>query len=186
MVKITYIPTKFENTKIEQEILFDVENPWLLVHVAAFADTKEEYRHAICKERISICVNDKELDVDEWNSYEVKDGDSIVVTPTIEGGRGGFLNTIIGAILVVVGAIINAVSYGSLSWLGTPMMYTGVAMMIGGVVQMLFGVSGDITMPTFSDGSDSPTYSWEGIQLTAITDRPIGVCYGEQTPILLS
>ena len=186
MVKITYIPTKFENTKIEQEILFDVENPWLLVHVAAFADTKEEYRHAICKERISICVNDKELDVDEWNSYEVKDGDSIVVTPTIEGGRGGILNAVLGAILVVVGVALwwNPAGWSAFAG-GTGLLFakglvlTGAMTMLGGVVQMLFGVSGDITMPTFSDGSDSPTYSWEGIQLTAITDRPIGVCYGE-------
>ena len=171
MVKITYIPNKFEDIQITSEIPLDLENPWLLVHVATFADLNSEYRHAICKERISIYVNDKEVDVDKWNAYKVLDADNIVVIPTIEGGDGGFLNTIIGAILVVVGAIINAVSYGSLSWLGTPMMYTGVAMMIGGVVQMLFGVSGDITMPTFSDGSDSPTYSWEGIQLTAITAR---------------
>ena len=88
MVKVTYIPTKFENVQIMSEISLDTENPWLLVHVTAFADLNEEYRHAVCKERINIYVNDKEVDVDKWNAYEVCENDAILITPAVEGGNG--------------------------------------------------------------------------------------------------
>ena len=151
MVKVTYIPNKFEDTKLEKEIPFDAENPWLLVHVTAFADLNVDYRHAICKDRITLYVNDKEVQVDEWNSYEVKDKDLIVITPAIEGGRGGVLNAVIGAVLTVVGVALAAYTGGSslsLSSIGaglaaskvlTAMVMIGASMLLGGVIQMLFG-----------------------------------------------
>lgn len=49
------------------------------------------------------------------------------------GGRNGFFQTIIGAVLVVVGLVVNYFAPG----LGTPLIYAGIAMMIGGVIQML-------------------------------------------------
>ena len=182
MVKITYIPNKFEDAKIENELLFDADGPWLLVHVGTFIDNNSEYRHELCKERINIYVNDAEVDVDLWNDYKLQENDQVTLIPAIEGGKGGVLNTIIGAVMIVVGIALTPWTAGTSNYvaaLGASLIVGGAVTMLGGVIQMLFGASGDITMPTFSDGSDSPTYSWEGIQLTAITDRPIGVCYGE-------
>ena len=57
-------------------------------------------------------------------------------TPILSGS-GKWAVAIVGTVLIVVGAIINVVSYGSLSWLGTPMMKIGAGMVISGIITAL-------------------------------------------------
>jgi len=128
MINVTYIPNKFEDTRVVSEFPFDVENPELLPHIATFVDLNEKYSYTLCKERITVYVNDKEIEVTDWNNYKIKDEDRITITPTIEGGKGGLLNVIVGAILVVVGYALTATGLGAIA--GVPVAYIGVGIMV--------------------------------------------------------
>ena len=59
----------------------------------------------------------------------------IIISPVICGSkRAGSLQTIIGAVLIVAGAVLSAFGGGAV---GVPMMKMGAVLAIGGVVQML-------------------------------------------------
>ncbi|WP_440572902.1 tail assembly protein [Stenotrophomonas muris] len=61
--------------------------------------------------------------------------DDIRIAPVLVGSkRGGVLQTIVGVVLIVVGAVASAWGYGAI---GQPMMKLGVSMVIGGITQML-------------------------------------------------
>lgn len=65
-------------------------------------------------------------------------GDVIRIVPVVIGSKkAGVLQTILGAVLVVVGVAIGYFSGGTLSAAGYAAAKFGAAMMIGGVVQML-------------------------------------------------
>ena len=59
----------------------------------------------------------------------------IIISPVICGSkRAGSLQTIIGAVLIVAGAVLSAFGGGAV---GVPMMKMGAVLAVGGVVQML-------------------------------------------------
>ncbi|CAJ0740802.1 tail assembly protein [Ralstonia mannitolilytica] len=102
----------------------------------------------------------------------------IRIAPVLVGSkRGGVLQTILGAVLVVVGAAISYFSAGSLSSIGVPMMQFGGAMMLGGVVQMLSPV------PRGLSAKDSPengaSYNFNGPVNTSAQGNPVPLLYGE-------
>lgn len=66
----------------------------------------------------------------------------VYLVPVIQGANNGVFNFIIGAVLTVVGAVLNVGSFGSASALGVPMMSAGIGMMIGGLIQMTTKVPG--------------------------------------------
>jgi len=98
--------------------------------------------------------------------------DVIRIAPVLVGAkRGGVLQTIIGAVLIVVGI------YGNLAggW-GQPFINLGVSMMIGGVVQMLS------PQPKGLGAKDSPenapSYSMNGTVNTQAQGNPVPAAYG--------
>ena len=98
--------------------------------------------------------------------------DAIRIAPVLQGAkRGGVLQTIVGAVLIVVGVIGNI--YGG--W-GTPLIQAGVAMVAGGVVQMLS------PQPKGLGAKDSPentpSYSMNGAVNTQAQGNPVPVAYG--------
>lgn len=102
----------------------------------------------------------------------------IRIAPVLVGSkRGGVLQTILGAVLVVVGAAISYFSAGSLSSIGVPMMKFGGAMMLGGVAQMLSPV------PHGLSAKDSPengaSYNFNGPVNTSAQGNPVPLLYGE-------
>lgn len=63
--------------------------------------------------------------------------DAIRIAPVVIGSkRGGVLNVILGAVLIVVGALIDIYA-PEFSTVGTAMIKIGEAMAIGGIIQML-------------------------------------------------
>jgi predicted phage tail protein len=63
--------------------------------------------------------------------------DAIRIAPVVIGSkRGGVLNVILGAVLIVVGALIDIYA-PEFSAVGTAMIKIGEAMAIGGIIQML-------------------------------------------------
>lgn len=102
----------------------------------------------------------------------------IRIAPVLVGSkRGGVLQTILGAVLVVVGAAISYFSAGSLSGIGVPMMKFGGVMMLSGVVQMLS------PLPRGLSAKDSPengaSYNFNGPVNTSAQGNPVPLLYGE-------
>jgi predicted phage tail protein len=103
---------------------------------------------------------------------------SFTFAPVLMGGKkGGALQTIVGAVLVVVGVVVNAWSGGSLSWIGTPMIKFGVALMAGGVIQMLSSPPNPGS-PNEADKNKPSTY-FNGPVNTVQQGQPVPVGYGK-------
>lgn len=98
----------------------------------------------------------------------------IRIAPILVGSkRGGILQTIIGAVLVVVGAVVSYFGGG----LGAPLMKFGAVMMLGGVIQMLS------PQPSGLSARDSPengaSYNFNGPVNTSAQGNPVPLLYGE-------
>lgn len=103
--------------------------------------------------------------------------DDIRIAPVLQGSkRGGVLQTILGAVLVVVGAAINYFSAGSLSSIGVPLMQFGAAMAFGGVVQMLSPTARGLSAKDSPDNGAS--YNFNGPVNTSAQGNPVPVLYG--------
>ncbi len=99
--------------------------------------------------------------------------DEIRIAPIIEGSkRGGVFQTILGVVLIAVGAVMNFYAPGS----GATVMGLGVSMALGGVVQMLS------PQPKGIGSKDSPenqpSYSMNGAVNTQAQGNPVPLAYG--------
>lgn len=103
----------------------------------------------------------------------------IRIAPVIVGRkRGGVMQTIVGAVLIVAGAAINYFSGGSLAWLGTPMMQIGLATAIGGVIQLLSPQAGGLK--TSAAPENTPGYAFGSAKNTTASGNPVPLCYGKR------
>lgn len=94
----------------------------------------------------------------------------IRIVPII-AGAGAVARIIIGAVAVVVGAVLSFYGFGA----GTPLIAAGVSMMIGGVVELLS------PRPKASDGSqrqDKTSYYFNGPVNTTDQGVPVPLIYG--------
>lgn len=100
--------------------------------------------------------------------------ETIRIAPIAVGRKnGGIFQTIIGAILIVVGVVLNA--YGQ-TW-GTYLIQAGTALVAGGIIQML------IPVPKTDDPSERPenkpsTY-FDGAVNTLAQGHPVPLGYGK-------
>lgn len=109
-------------------------------------------------------------------------GDSdIRIAPIMEGAKkAGMFQTILGAVLVVVGAVVGVMT----SWtgvggvIGSGMVTAGIGMMAGGVYQMLSpqpkGLQGR------DDPDNKPSYAFGGSVNTLAMGNPVALLYGER------
>lgn len=95
--------------------------------------------------------------------------DDIRIAPVIQGAKRGVLQTIIGVVLIVVGALTSWAGGGALVSLG-------VSMVIGGVTQML------TPLPKGLSARDRPengaSYNFNGPVNTSAQGNPVPVGYG--------
>ena len=95
--------------------------------------------------------------------------DVIKIVPAVAGAKkGGLLQTIIGAVLIVVGLVIGPA--------GTWLVQIGAALALGGVAQML------TPTPKIDSGQQSenkPSYVFSGATNTTAQGNPVPVLYGE-------
>lgn len=100
--------------------------------------------------------------------------DDIRIAPVLVGSkRGGVLQTIVGVVLIVVGAVASAWGYGAI---GQPMMKLGVSMVIGGITQMLSPQPKGLGAKDTPD--NAPSYSMNGTVNTQAQGNPVPVAYG--------
>ncbi|HBX3772211.1 TPA: tail assembly protein [Klebsiella pneumoniae subsp. pneumoniae] len=106
-------------------------------------------------------------------------GEVIRIVPVVIGSKkAGVLQTILGAVLVVVGAVMTYVSGGTASPLAASLMTSGAAMMLGGVVQMLSPQPGGLARRESPENKAS--YAFGGVTNTASQGYPVGLLYGKR------
>jgi predicted phage tail protein len=155
--------------------------------------TKAEAIHALCKtinnfERylnnsklrgltFAVFVGKKNVGIDELG-YPVTD-DVIKIVPVIIGSKqAGVLQTIIGAVLVVVGVVIGVMSSGTLSAVGFGMAKVGAAMALGGVIQMLSPQTSGLASK--QDADNQASYAFGGVTNTTAQGYPVPLLYGKR------
>lgn len=114
-------------------------------------------------------ISEKEIDMNTTASV-------IKIVPRVigAGGDSGVLNTILGAVLIVVGVVLNA--YTSIS--GTPLIGAGIGMLVGGVAQMLMPKV-DNTQDQNSDGNKA-NFGFGGAVTTVAQGNPVPVLRGRR------
>ena len=97
----------------------------------------------------------------------------IRIAPVVVGSkRGGVLQTIVGAILIVVGVIFSATPFG------TPLIGAGIGLVAGGVIQMLSPQAGGLK--TSAAPENTPGYAFGSAKNTTASGNPVPLCYGKR------
>lgn len=108
--------------------------------------------------------------------FELGGAREIRIVPVIGGSkRGGSLQTIVGAVLIVAGAVITAFGGGAL---GVPMMKMGAVVAVGGVIQMLSPQAGGLK--TSAAPENIPGYAFGSARNTTASGNPVPLCIGER------
>lgn len=106
-------------------------------------------------------------------------GNDIRIAPVIIGSKkAGIFQTILGAVLVVVGAVMAYMSGGVASPLAAGMMMSGASMMLGGVIQMLSPMQGGLA--SRQDPDNKPSYAFGGPVNTIAQGNPVPILYGKR------
>lgn len=109
-------------------------------------------------------------------------GEVIKIVPVVIGSkRAGMLQTILGAVLVAVGALgaFTAIgqAFGGAAW-GPYAMQAGGALIAGGVIQMLSPqLSG---LASKQDSDNQASYAFGGVTNTASQGYPVPLAYGKR------
>ncbi|MCZ4058227.1 tail assembly protein [Pantoea sp. LMR881] len=157
--------------------------------------TNAEAVHALCKtldnfERylnnskirgltFAVFRGKKNIGIDDMG-YPVT-GETIKIVPQVIGSKkAGALQTILGAVLVVVGVVIGYVSgWTGVGWaIGSKMAMMGAAMMLGGVVQMLSPQTAGLASK--QDADNQASYAFGGATNTAAQGYPVPLLYGQR------
>lgn len=107
-------------------------------------------------------------------------GRTIRIVPVIMGSkRAGVLQTILGAVLVVVGVLGSTIgqAWGGGVW-GPAAWKIGAAMMVGGVAQMLSPQPSGLASKQSADNRAS--YAFGGVTNTAAQGYPVPLLYGKR------
>ncbi len=128
----------------------------------------------------SVFIGGENVGKDDFEFAHI--GKEIRISPVIIGSkRAGVLQTILGAVLVVVGAIGAFTPWGEAvgggTW-GGPMMQMGAAMMMGGVIQMLSPQTPGIASK--QDAENQASYAFGSPTNTAAQGYPVPLCYGQR------
>ncbi len=96
--------------------------------------------------------------------------------PVITGSkRAGALQTIVGAVMIVVGAVATAFGYGAV---GGPLMKIGLAVAAGGVIQMLSPQASGLSQSAAPE--NLPSYAFGSAKNTTASGNPVPICIGER------
>ena len=123
--------------------------------------------YAVYKDKKNISVDDLGFPVT---------GEVIRIVPVVIGSKkAGVLQTILGAALIAVGAVLNFTPWAAAS----PFFYKfGAAVMLGGVVQMLSPQPGGLASKQSADNRAS--YAFGGVTNTAAQGYPVPLLYGRR------
>ncbi|MDS1916136.1 tail assembly protein [Enterobacter asburiae] len=144
-------------------------------------DGLEEYLMNAKKNGMTFAVFRGQRNIGVQDFKELGGDSDIRIAPIMEGAKkAGMFQTILGAVLVVVGAVVGVMT----SWtgvggvIGSGMVTAGIGMMAGGVYQMLSpqpkGLQGR------DDPDNKPSYAFGGSVNTLAMGNPVALLYGER------
>lgn len=111
------------------------------------------------------------------DELEFQGSDDIRIAPIIIGSKsGGVFQTILGAVLVAVGAVMTYMSGGTATPFTMGLMMSGASMMLGGVIQMLSPMQGGLARRESPD--NKPSYAFGGPVNTTAQGNPVSIYYG--------
>jgi len=106
------------------------------------------------------------------------DGD-IRIAPVITGSkRGGALQTIVGAVLIVAGLVITGGTFGAGAPFGSAVIMMGASMVAGGVIQMLSPQAKGLKISAAPE--NTPGYAFGSAKNTTASGNPVPLCYGKR------
>ncbi|QQK59735.1 tail assembly protein [Shewanella sp. LC6] len=121
--------------------------------------------------RYAIFRNGRNTGQDEFDLAGTRE---IRIVPVIAGGkRAGVMQTILGAVLIVVGVFTTI--FGDYSG---SVIQLGVAMVAGGVVQMLSPQAKGLKGREAAE--NAPSYAFGGAVNTTAAGNPVGIGYGKR------
>lgn len=125
----------------------------------------------------AVFVDNKNIGEDDLDFPNA--GRVIRIIPVIIGSKkAGIFQTILGAVLVAVGAIMTYMSGGTASPLAAGLMTTGIGMMAGGVIQMLSPQPAGLASK--QDAANQASYAFGGVTNTAAQGYPVPLLYGKR------
>ncbi|AMO48896.1 Bacteriophage lambda tail assembly I [Enterobacter sp. FY-07] len=125
----------------------------------------------------AVFCGEKNIGVDDLG-FPVA-GEVVRIIPVPMGSKkAGVLQTILGAVLVVVGVVIGYFSGGTLSAVGYGMAKMGAVMMLGGVVQMLSPQTAGLASK--QDADNRASYAFGSVTNTAAQGYPVPLLYGKR------
>lgn len=180
MSKVTYKEFLEIAELQEQNTLFtppvdciDIEGRNLMEVVQSYVHNyaDDETYDKITKNRVSLLVNGRSIHNDLWPYTHLNSEDIVIITPAF-GKNMGFIQAIIGALMIVAGILLMPTSP---EW-GIPLIIAGAAMFVGGVASMFFG---DLPqLPEVGNQKETKTYNWTGIRSQAKTGVPVPIVVG--------
>ncbi|WP_223464837.1 MULTISPECIES: tail assembly protein [unclassified Pseudomonas] len=97
----------------------------------------------------------------------------IRIAPVIVGSkRGGVLQTIVGAVMIVAGVLLLATPFGA------PLIAAGIGLVAGGVIQMLSPQPKGLK--TSAAPENTPGYAFGSAKNTTASGNPVPLCYGKR------
>lgn len=114
--------------------------------------------------RFAIFRNRKNVGMDELGRRGTQE---VRIVPVVEGSkRGGILQTIVGAALIVA------------SFFGAPTMQIGIALVAGGVIQMLSPQAKGLSQSAAPE--NLPSYAFGSAKNTTASGNPVPICIGDR------
>lgn len=122
--------------------------------------------------RFAVFLGDRNIEVADLDMPA--GNQSIRIQPVMEGSKqAGILQTIIGAILIVVGVFASGITAGT----STALIGAGVSMVAGGVIQLLSPQPKGLALDG-NDADNSPNYAFGNPVNTTAQGNPVGLGYG--------
>ena len=141
---------------------FDVQSPAEAVRaLRANLDGFEAYLFKHSEPGYHVFAGKRNIGKDD---LAVATGDAVIrIVPVVTGAGGGVFQTILGAVLIVVGVFFEQ------PWL----VNIGASMVVGGIAQMLIRPPSPGT-----PANNQPSYCFNGPVNTATQGNPVPICYG--------
>jgi len=150
--------------------------------LAATVDGFEKFMISSQRRGLTYAVfrGKKNIGEDDLN-YPINE-DVIRIVPVVIGSKkAGVLQTILGAVLVVVGAVGMFTPWGQAlggaTW-GSYAMQAGVGLMAGGIIQMLSPQPAGLASK--QDADNRASYAFGGVTNTAAQGYPVPLLYGKR------
>lgn len=103
----------------------------------------------------------------------------IKIMPVVIGSKkAGLLQTILGAVLVMVGVVVTGLSYGWAAPVGGALISAGAGLMAGGVIQMLSPQTPGLSSK--QDADNQASYAFGSPTNTAAQGYPVPLLYGQR------